>query len=72
MHGLIGERLLKRFFGGILHRPTSARTDAEATLETDNDPAATTGPDAPQPEQVKGQQKSGDSERTKQVTDLRD
>jgi hypothetical protein len=54
MHGLIGERLLKQFLGGSLHR-----TENDAMNETglpENGGKTTDKPDGPKPEKAQGKQ----------------
>jgi hypothetical protein len=59
MHGLIGERLLKRFLGGILH-PTE--TDAMNEPESpQNDGKTTDRPDGPKPETAQGKRKAAEN-----------
>jgi hypothetical protein len=58
MHGLIGERLLKRFLGGSLHR-----TENDAMNETglpENGGKTTDKPDGPEPEKAQGKRKANE------------
>jgi hypothetical protein len=54
MHGLIGQRLLNRFLGGIRH---PAETDPmDETESPENDGKTTDRPDGPKPEKAQGKQ----------------
>jgi hypothetical protein len=56
MHGLIGQRLLNRFLGGIRHQ---TETDAGNGLGwPESDGKTTDRPDGPKPEKAQGKRKA--------------
>jgi hypothetical protein len=67
MHGLIGDRFLKRFVGGILRRHRLAPTN-EMGPEGDDGEEMISGSDDPENEQVPGKEELGNVEKTDEVT----
>jgi hypothetical protein len=67
MHGLIGERLLKRFLGGTRHQ---IETDAmNETGLPENGGKTTDKPDGPKPEKAQGKQKAEPHEENGTLAD---